>query len=199
MSKQLIISVVSKYGSAGHVVAEELAKIFQIDFFNSNLLDEYAKKYKIPLESLHKYDEKLAPSFFNRTVHGYSASPAANVAQLQFKLLRELAEEGKSFVILGRCSEDVLRKYSCMVSIFITANDEEKLMRSVDVNDLQHEKALAKIHSEDEKRRKYHDSYCKGKWGDANNYDIVINASLLGVEKTADILEEYIRARMKFM
>jgi len=49
---------------------------------------------------------------------------------------------------------------------------------------------------EDWNRKSYHNYYCKGKWGDSRNYDFSINSSKLGIEKTVDILETCIRARM---
>ena len=45
------------------------------------------------------------------------------------------------------------------------------------------------------KRKTYHNAYCKGKWGDSRNYHISINSSVLGVEKTIDYLESFIRAK----
>ena len=44
----------------------------------------------------------------------------------------------------------------------------------------------------------YYDNnfYCKGKWGDSRNYDISVNSSKLGIEKTTDMLENYIKERM---
>jgi cytidylate kinase len=46
-------------------------------------------------------------------------------------------------------------------------------------------------------RKRYHNSYCEGKWGDSRCYDICINSSRLGFDGTVKFLEEYIRERMK--
>lgn len=58
------------------------------------------------------------------------------------------------------------------------------------------EEALALMAKKDKKRKTYHNQYCKGKWGDARNYDIAVNSARLGIEGTTDILEQYIRARI---
>ena len=47
----------------------------------------------------------------------------------------------------------------------------------------------------DFKRKKYHNSYCDGKWGDSRNYDVSINSSKLGTDDTLKILIDYIETR----
>ena len=49
----------------------------------------------------------------------------------------------------------------------------------------------------DWERKSYHNYYCKVKWGDSRNYDLSINSSRLGIDRTVDLLESYIRARME--
>ena len=44
-------------------------------------------------------------------------------------------------------------------------------------------------------RKVYHNRYCDVKWGDSRNYDISVNSSRLGIERTADMLESYIKER----
>ena len=58
------------------------------------------------------------------------------------------------------------------------------------------EEAKQIIRHGDWKRKAYHNYHCKGKWGDSRNYDISINSSKLGIEKTTDMLEHYIRERI---
>jgi cytidylate kinase len=46
---------------------------------------------------------------------------------------------------------------------------------------------------QNKKRKTYHNRYCEDKWGDSRNYDVCVNSAKLGIERTADILEEYIK------
>ena len=57
------------------------------------------------------------------------------------------------------------------------------------------EEALDFIKHQDRQRRIYHDQHCKGDWGDAKCYDLVINSARLDIPGTVDILEQYIRSR----
>ncbi len=196
MQKQLIISVGRQFGSAGHVIAKELAKRFDLPYYDSNLLEQVARAKDLDHDELKKYDEQPKNKFFHRTVRGYSSAPEENVAYMQFEYLKTMAKEGKSFVIVGRCSEDILRGTKGLITLFIVSNEEDKIKRVMETDVVSKEKALALMKKEDAKRQNYHDSFCKGKWGDSSNYDLLINSSFLGIEKTTDFLEEYIKTRI---
>ena len=57
--------------------------------------------------------------------------------------------------------------------------------------------ALELMEDTDKKRRQYHNSHSERKWGDSRAYDLCINSSHLGVDKTAEIIESYIREALK--
>lgn len=192
MNSQLIISVGREFGSAGHEIAVELAKHYQIELLDHNLLDEIAAEKQIDAENLKSLDEKKKNKLVHRTVRGFSSSPEENISLLQFEYLRNKASKGDSFVVVGRCSESVLKEYDCMISIFVLGDREkkrERIMKRYGMNESMADRFMTE---KDTKRKRYHNSYCEGKWGDSRNYDISINSSTLGVEKTVKILTEYI-------
>ena len=43
MNKQVIISIGREYGSGGHVIAEIIAKHYNIPLYDRNILDELSK------------------------------------------------------------------------------------------------------------------------------------------------------------
>ncbi len=196
MEKQLILSVGREFGSGGHVIAEALAKRFDLPLYDNNLLVQIAEERNLPPEALRKYDEKPINKLFSRTVRGYSNSLQENVAHIQFDYLREKAAAGASFVVVGRCAETKLKGNEGLISIFILGDREAKAARIMKLYDLSESEALRLMDREDWQRKSYHNYYCKGKWGDSRNYDFSINSSKLGIEKTVDILEVYIKQRL---
>lgn len=196
MKEQIIISVGREFGSAGHIIAEELANRFGLLYYDNNLLQHIAQENDLAHDILEKYDEKPKKRFFSRTVAGYSSSPEENIALMQFDYLKRMAEEGKSFVIVGRCAETKLKEYPALISIFILGDYEYKLRRVMDIYEVSKEEAKQILQRGDWKRKSYHNYYCKGKWGDSRNYDISVNSSKLGIEKTTDLLENYIKERI---
>ena len=199
MDKQIIISIGREYGSAGHIVAKQLAERLGIEVFDRNLLDEIAGIKNVDTNNLKQYDEKPKLKFFSRTVRGYSNSPEENIAELQFALLKSKAADGDSFVIVGRCADHVFSGMDNFISIFIYADTEAKIERVISRHEgLDRKAAIKKIEQHNRKRAAYHDYFCKeGKWGDRKAYDICVNSSKLGIEGTTKLLYNYIQQRIK--
>ncbi len=195
MEKQLIISVGREYGSGGHEIAEKLAKHYGIQLLDHNLLDEIAAKKNVKMDHLRALDEKHKNPLSSRTVRGYSSSPEENMLYLQFDYLREKADSGESFVIVGRCSETILKQYDCMVSIFILADRDKRIERIMRLYHLTESQAAKKIREKDMNRRRYHNSFCVGKWGNCRNYDVSLNSSKLGIDGSVKLLTDYIDKR----
>ncbi len=197
MSQQLIITIGREFGSGGHEIANTLAQRFNLPLYDSNILKEIAIAKDIDHSDLERYDEVPKNRFFSKTRRGYSSSPEENIANLQFKYLREKAEQGESFVVVGRCSETILKGYPGMISIFVLADKEAKTARIAEYNHITSYEADVIINRQNRNRKMYHNYYCPNKWGDSRNYDISINSTRMGIEKTADFLESYIRERIK--
>ena len=194
MEKQLIISIGREFGSGGHVIAEALARKFALPLYDNNLLDHIAEEKNVGQEQLRKYDERPRNKLFSRTVRGYSNSMQENLANMQFAYLKKKAAAGESFVIVGRCSETILKGFDGLVTIFVLGDPDVKAERIRKVYGVSEEEARRMMKREDWNRKSYHNYYCKGKWGDSRNYDFSINSSRLGIDGTVTMLEEYIRA-----
>lgn len=195
MDKQLIISVGREYGSGGHEIAEQLSRHYGIQMLDHNLLDEIAAAKNLDMQNLKGLDEKHRSRLASRTVRGYSSSPEENLYLLQFDHLKNKAASGESFVIVGRCSETILKGYASLVSVFVLGDMDRKTERIMRLYQLSQEQAVRKIHEKDMKRKRYHNGHCEGKWGDSRNYDISINSSKLGIEGTVGLLADYIDRR----
>lgn len=197
MEQQLILTIGREFGSGGREIAQKLASHYQLPLYDNNLLKEILEQKNIQSAGIEKFDEAQKKRGIYRTVRGIDSSPENSVAHLQFDFLKKKAEEGESFVVVGRCAESVLKECPAVVSIFVLGDKQEKRERIVKLYGLSPEKAEKMMAEQDEKRKKYHNSFCQGKWGDSRNYDISINSSKLGVDETVDILLEYIEARRK--
>lgn len=197
MEKQLIISIGREFGSGGHAIAEILAKRFGLPLYDSNLLVEIAEGKSLNVKHLEKYDEIPKNRLFSRSVMGYSNSPEEAIANLQFDYLRKKADNGESFLIVGRCADEVLKGNPALTTIFILGDMECKVNRIAELYGVSKQKAESIVVSTNKKRKNYHNYYCDGKWGDSRNYELSVNSSRLGLNETADIIEEYIKRKMK--
>ncbi|MDE6906025.1 MAG: cytidylate kinase-like family protein [Lachnospiraceae bacterium] len=197
MAKQTIIAISREFGSEGHEIARIIAEDLGLKLYDRSMLDEMADNMGIKVEVLEKHDEKPRNFFLTRTVGKYTNSMEEIVADMQFDFIKEKAESGESFVIVGRCADSVLRGMEGLITIFVIGTKEAKVKHVMDKFDLSESEALIKMARHDKKRSQYHNRHSDGRWGDSRFYDLCINSSLLGVQGTVNILEDYIRARME--
>ena len=193
MDKQILISISREFGSGGREIAKRIAKDMGLTLYDRNILEEIAKEKNMNPEHFQDIDEKPRNKLLSRRVNGHSNPMEENLAHMQFEYLQKKADSGESFVVLGRCSETVLKGREGLVSIFITGEKETKSQRTMEKVARSRDAAIAKIYRHDTMRKRYHNHYSDFKWGDSRNYNICINSSRLGVEGTAEVLESYIQ------
>lgn len=196
MEKQIMISISREFGSGGRQIAEKVAEDLGLPLYDRSLLDAIAKEKNIDVAHLQKLDEKPRNPFFSRSVGGHSNSMEENLVKMQFEYLQRKADSGESFVVLGRCAETALKGKEGLVSVFVLGDKEEKLARVKDKYQLSDSEAALKMARHDTKRKVYHNRYSDFKWGDSRGYDLCINSSRLGIEKTAVMIVSYVKERM---
>lgn len=197
MAKQVIISINREYGSGGHEIAEKIARDLDLPLYDRNLLDEIAKENNINVEHFEGFDEKPKRPIISRKVRGLSNSMEEHLANMQFEYLKKKSESGESFVVVGRCSETILRDNDNLISIFVLADRGDKVSRVEEKYKLSASEALMKMNRHDRNRRFYHNSHSSYRWGDSRGYDLCVNSSRLGLDGTVKMLEHYIAERQK--
>ncbi len=199
MGKQTIISISREYGSAGHEIGRKIAQALGMKFYDRSLLDEIATEKNMDISVLEKYDEKPRNVILSRKVGNHTNSPEEIIAEFQFDFIKKRADEGESFVIVGRCAETVLKDFEGLISIFITGERQHKIKRVMEHFDISEKEAIVKMARHDRKRKQYHNRHSDAKWGDSRLYDLCINSSPLGVDGTIRVLENYIQERIAQM
>lgn len=192
MDKQLIIALGREVGSGGHEIAEKLAKYYNIPLIDKNIIEEIANKKNVDATDLREVEKNFMFPLVKRNVRGFSSSIQENVYLLQFEHLQEKAKAGESFIIVGRCGEDILKEYDALVSIFVLGDKEVKRARIMERYGKNEFMAERMMREKDTERKRYHNSFCEGKWGDSRSYDISVNSSVLGIEGTAELLIDFI-------
>ncbi len=194
MSEQLIIALGREFGSGGHEIAKRLSERLNMPLYDRNLLDHMFEDEE-QKKTLAKYEERGHRFYLSRHVRGFSNSIEENLAHMQFDFIRKKAEEGESFIIVGRCGETVLRGHQALVSVFILGDLHEKIRRVEQVYNLPEKEAVEKLQRHDRIRKKYHNTFSDTKWGDARGYDLCLNSSRLSMEKCVDVICDYIEKR----
>lgn len=197
MEKQIIISISREFGSGGHVIAQKIAEHYKLRLLDQNILEEVAQERSLDAAMLKELDEKHKKPVISRTVRGFSSSPEENVYLLQFEYLRKLAAKGESFVVVGRCSDSVLKDFEGLITVFVLGEEKKEVQRIMELYKKTETQAKKLIREKNAKRKQYHNSFCNEKWGESANYDISINSGKLGIDETALLLIDYIDRRMQ--
>lgn len=203
--KKIIINIGRQIGSGGRIIAKMLAEEFNCKFYDKELLDLAAKESGFSKKFFEQNDEQKG--FFKSLFHvrvplmGESNFYKDNLSQdslykFQSDAIKKVAEEG-SCVFVGRTADYVLRDCKNTVSIFITANLDERIKAVCKRHDFDPATARKYIHSQEETRASYY-NYCTGKtWGHSESYDLCVNSSLLGLEGTELFIAEFIKKRFE--
>lgn len=196
MGKQMLISISREFGSEGHTIARKVAADLGITLYDRNILEAIAEEKETKVEKLEQFDEVPRNMMLTRSVGEHTSSMEDHPVNMQFEFLQRKADSGESFVVVGRCAETALKGRDGLIKIFILGDKEEKHQHIKEYFHISDGEATAKIIRHDARRKLYHNRYSEFKWGDSRGYDLCINSSRLGVDKTVKIIEEYIKERM---
>ena len=196
MKKQIIVAIGREHGS-GHYIADLIARELGVKLYDKASIEKEITSGGYSEELVSEMDEKPVNFFASRRIGRFSNSLEVNVAEKTFAMLRSKAAEGESFVVIGRCGEQVLENNPNCISIFICGDPQFKLNRVMNKLGLNAEQAIEEIRNVDRSRKNYHNYYCDTKWGDARGYDLTVKSNVLGCERTAEMLVGYIRSFME--
>lgn len=201
-----VISIGREFGSGGKYIGEELAKRFNIKCYDNELLTKVSDEFNIDISMLEEVDEKQKSSFWYSFATNYTFSKDNEISPIsaednlflkQAKVIENLYEK-ESCVIIGRCSDYILKDKPNVISVFVYASDNNfKAERKASLENISVKEALVKIKKVDKERAKYYNKFTSETWGNKANYDICIDTSKIGVDKAINVLEEYIKERIK--
>ena len=196
---QSVITIARQYGSGGRTIGKKLAESLNIPFYDKELIAMAAKKSGLSQEVFEKADEKATSSLLYSLVMGtYNfGSHFSTVSDMpindrlftiQSDIIQHAALEGPC-VIVGRCADYVLREHPNCFHVFIRAEHDDRVKRIVEEYGDPAAKADDLLQKKDKQRANYYNFYSNKKWADMNNYDLVVNSSLFGIDGSIDVIK----------
>lgn len=201
----LIISVGRQLGSGGCEIAKMLSKEFGCKFYDSELVNMAAERSGFNPKIFANNDEKhgslksLFGSFSARIgrIGGqfYNSSISQeSLFQIQSEVILKAAQEGPC-VFVGRCADYILRQNSRLFSVFITADDDVRAAVMAERLGCDVATARKYIIRKETARASYYNYYTSKSWGDSRSYDLCINSSILGLERTAQLIARVVKEK----
>ncbi len=205
-NNNIIINIGRQVGSGGHIIAKQLAADFGCTLYDKELLNLAAKESGFSEKFFEENDEQRG---FIQTLFGMHAPLISDnnfydnkfsqdgLFQFQSQAITKAADEG-SCVFVGRAADYVLRAYPNVVNIFITANMKDRIKLVCQRLGCDEKDAKKLIIDKESERASYYNYYTGKKWGHSSSYDLCINSSYMGLEKTAKFIGDYIRMRFGY-
>lgn len=196
-----VITLSRELGSGGNLVAQELSKKLGIPAYDKDIINKTAQEFGLHKEQHQKNDEKKNNSFLYSLATAQLsglANPALPLGDIILddrsfmftsETIKRLADE--PCIIVGRCGDFILQNRN-IIKVFVCAEMSDRIKRIAESLDLSEKNAQKLIQKTDKRRAAYYNSYTEREWGKANNYHITINTSILGIEKSVDVLEKFI-------
>jgi cytidylate kinase len=198
MKKDIIITIGRQFGCGGKRIAEALGSKLGIPVYDHELIIKAAQESGFSAEFFARSDEKkrffsltsIFAGSYNTETENYMSDKG--LFEIQCATIKKIAEQG-SAVIVGRCSDYVLRELDCTLNVFLTSPLPERVARICERHNLAEDKAESLIIQKDKAREEYYNYYTFGNWGVASTYDLCIDSSKLGIEGTADFIIDFAR------
>lgn len=193
-----IVTIGRMFGSGGGEIARKTAELLGVKCYDKELIIKSAEASGISPEQLETVDERATNSFlyslamasYNGQIAGITGNDmimSDRLFSVQSDIIRGIANEGSS-VIIGRCADDILSKYDCLLKVFVYAPLENRIKRIMEQHSLEESEAKALIKKTDKKRASYYNFYTGRSWGASENYNICIDTSRFGIEESARII-----------
>ncbi len=197
--KHFVITLGCEYGSGGPDIGRMIADSLGIKFYDRDLIDKVVDDLGVERELVEKadtgdkiryeFDTKLGPRYANLT---------NRVIYRQFEVIRKFAEES-SCLIVGRCSDYILKDRTDCLNIFVYAPEEYRVKHIMEQKNVSKEEAQDMVkYNDDMLRARY--KYMTGTYrGDRHMRHLMVDSSVLGLAKTAKYIMQFIDLRFENM
>ncbi|MGI6731069.1 MAG: AAA family ATPase [Anaerovoracaceae bacterium] len=205
MDQKIIVTIARQYGSGGRAIGKQLAQDLNIPFYDKDLIQLAAKESGIEENLFARADESPSNSFWdtfasNANLFGNKPLTINDMPMndklfvIQANIIKDIAEKG-SCVIVGRCADYILRDVKGTTHLFIHSDEKDKLNRIINSYGVSEKDARDVMLKTDRQRSAYYNYYADNKWGRAENYDLSIKTSALGITGTVRLIKDYLAIR----
>ncbi len=197
MKQGTIITIGRQCGSGGHEIGLKLAERLGVPYYDKELLRLAAQKSGLAPENFDLYDEvptssllySLSLGNYGLVPHQYDLPLHQKIFLAQFEAIQDLADQGESCVILGRCADYALARREQVMTVFVRAEPEARVRRLMaQYGDLNEKKAADQMVKTDKRRANYHNFYAETRWGSSESYDLVVDSLKLGIDNTVELI-----------
>ncbi|MBR1592655.1 MAG: cytidylate kinase-like family protein [Ruminococcus sp.] len=193
--RKSIITIERQYGSGGSVIGKLAAEKLGINCYNRQILEMTAEKCGISADYLETAEESVPTSFIYSLL--LSANPGRSMEEnlplsdkvfiMESRIISEISDREKSFVLVGRCGSYILEEKGCF-NVYIYAPHEARVRRAIEEYGLAPNKAETILKKADKRRETFFNVNTGRSWQDKDMYSLCLNSAELGDELCAEII-----------
>ncbi|MBR1838781.1 MAG: cytidylate kinase-like family protein [Bacteroidaceae bacterium] len=198
------ITIGRSLGSGGRYIGKRLAELFGAAYFDKEILSLAARESGLSEAVFESKDEHKG--FLRATLdgmhHAWSLGEFGakglteeTLFRVQSDAIRSAAEHD-SCVFIGRCADYVLREHPRLVSVFVAADQADRVRLIMQRHACDEREAHKLIEQGDRARANFYNFYSDKKWGDAATYDLCINSSRLGLDRSTTLIAQFVAERL---
>ena len=193
--KKTIITIERQYGSGGSAIGRLTAEKLGVNYYNRQILEMTAERCGMSPEYLESAEENVPTSFLYSLL--LSANPTRTMEEnlplsdkvflMESRIINEIADKEKSFVLVGRCGNYILEERGCF-SVYIYADTKSRIQRAINDYGIDENKAESIMKKADKRRETFYNVNTGGAWQDKEQYALCLNSAMLGDEMCAEII-----------
>ena len=174
-----------------------------MDYYDKEILAIAAKESGYSEDIFEKNDEKkgffghalrsVIPMIGTGEYYNNSISEEA-LFRLQSDAILKAANAHSS-VFIGRVADYVLRNNPRCINIFLTANYEDRISRVIERHNVDRKVARRLLEKGESQRAEFYNFYSSRTWGEADTYHLCLNTSVVGIEKSGEIIKEFVKTK----
>ena len=190
--KHRIITIGREFGSGGRTIGREVAERLGIPCYDHELIEKLAQESGLSRDYIKNESEYASHSSW--TAVAFSSVRSLGVPSnqdylwaIQRKIILELGEK-EDCVIVGRCADAILEDSADLLKVFIHASFEQRAKRIVEKYGETEVPTEKRLRDKDKRRALYYQFYTDREWGAMENYHLILDSGVLGIEKCVDII-----------
>ena len=184
-----IITISREFGSGGRTIGREVAARLGIPFYDKELVNQVAVESGFAPKFVEEHGEHAPSSSVLSYAFSMCGIPGAMNGQstedflwsVQCNVILQLAEKGPC-VIVGRNADYILKDRQDTFHVFVHADIPFRAERIVKLYGESEKSPETRLKEKDKRRQINYQHYTGRTWGQAQNYDLTLSSSTLGVE-----------------
>lgn len=191
---KLIISISREFGSDGYAIGQLLAKKLGVEFYDKQLVKMEAEESGLSESFIEAHEQEMSRGIVydfltaSYAMYNEALSPMEMLFAAQTKIIRRIAAESESCVIVGRCSDYILYNDPNSFRIFIHAHPDYRTKNIAKRHGVSLAKAKSEIDKTDAARARHYENFTGREWGNTKYFNLAVDSGVFGAEGSVELI-----------